>query len=47
MNRPHISAHAIYLAQAQRFGTQKFDHVYIEAIRWDQGNTCFQVSIGS
>ena len=44
---PHMSAHAIYLAQVKKFGTANFDHVYIEGIKWDRENKCFQVTMGS
>ena len=42
---PLLTAHAIYMAQYEFFGSSRFDHVYIEAIRWDGFR--FEVTIGS
>ncbi len=44
---PEMTAHAIYLAQVQRFGSTRFDHVYIESLTWNTKSATFMVCIGS
>ena len=44
---PHMSTHAIYLAQVQRFGLSQFDQVHIQGIRWNPDKECFHVIMGS
>ena len=44
---PEMTAHAIYLAQVQRFGSTRFDHVYIESLTWSAKSETFMVCIGS
>ena len=44
---PEMTAHAIYLAQVRRFGSTRFDHVYIESLTWNTESATFMVCIGS
>ena len=44
---PNMSAHAIYLAQVQRFGPSNFEHVNIHALHWDPESATVHVVLGS
>ncbi len=43
---PHLTAHAIYIAQA-KLEHSGLDHVFIEEISWDQEQQLFTVGMGS
>ena len=43
---PHLTAHAIYVAQA-KLERPNVEHIFIEEIRWDQEQQLFTVGLGS
>ena len=44
---PYMTAHAIYIAQVDRFQQSMFDHVFIESIKWDMDANRYYVIMGS
>ena len=44
---PHLTAHAIHIAQRTRLCSQTYDYVYVEALQWDPEKQLFLVSMGS